>query len=141
MFQQKSRANSYNTARTYPANGKFTPAQAALYTAVLKAQKYLITLCTESACLSLAQIHRESCQALRKELNQIGFNLNGVSGAGDLERILYPHYVGHPLGIGACPRYSRESYLTRARQTYTNRLTLSGPRCTFTLYAPLLVRY
>lgn len=85
-------------ARTYPATGKFTPAQAALYQAVLQAQKYLVTLCTESARLSLAQIHRESCEALRKELNQIGFNLNGIAG-GDLD-LLYPHYVGHPLGIG-----------------------------------------
>lgn len=88
------------SARTFPANGRFSPAQTSLYSAVLQAQKYLITLCTESARLSLAQIHRESLEALRKELNKIGFNLDGVTGAGDLERILYPHYVGHPLGIG-----------------------------------------
>ncbi|KAJ3558616.1 hypothetical protein NM688_g819 [Phlebia brevispora] len=85
--------------RTYPASGNFTPAQAALYNAVLQVQKYLITLCTENTQLSLAQIHRESCEGLRKELNNIGFNLYGIAGAGDLERILYPHYVGHPLGI------------------------------------------
>ncbi|KAF7799118.1 hypothetical protein EIP86_010348 [Pleurotus ostreatoroseus] len=85
--------------RTYPATGKFTPAQAALYNAVLQVQKYLVTLCTEATQISLAQIHRESCEALRKELNEIGFNLKGIAGAGDLERILYPHYVGHPLGI------------------------------------------
>ncbi|KAI0092480.1 peptidase M24, structural domain-containing protein [Irpex rosettiformis] len=85
--------------RTYPANGKFTPAQGALYNAVLQAQKYLVTLCTEGAHISLAEIHRESLEALRKELDKIGFNLHGIAGAGDLERILYPHYVGHPLGI------------------------------------------
>ncbi|KAI0699804.1 peptidase M24 [Cytidiella melzeri] len=85
--------------RTYPVNGKFSSAQAALYSAVLQAQKYLVSLCTESAQLSLAQIHRESLEALRNELGKIGFNLQGLSGAGDLERILYPHYVGHPLGI------------------------------------------
>ncbi|KAI0761762.1 peptidase M24 [Irpex lacteus] len=85
--------------RTYPVNGKFTPAQAALYSAVLQAQKYLVTLCTEAAHISLAEIHRESLEALRKELSKIGFNLHGLAGAGDLERILYPHYVGHPLGI------------------------------------------
>jgi len=32
---------------------------------------------------------------LKKELNSIGFNLH----KGDLERILYPHYLGHPVGI------------------------------------------
>lgn len=37
---------------------------------------------------------------LRKELNKIGFDLKGLAGAGNLERVLYPHYVGHPLGIG-----------------------------------------
>ncbi|PSR77059.1 hypothetical protein PHLCEN_2v8092 [Hermanssonia centrifuga] len=87
-------------SRTYPVSGKFSSPQAALYSALLQAQKYLITLCTESARLSLAQIHRESCEMLRKELGKIGFNLTGVAAAGDLERILYPHYVGHPLGIG-----------------------------------------
>lgn len=87
-------------ARTYPANGRFTSAQASLYSAVLRAQKYLVTLCTESTHISLAQIHRESLESLRQELNKIGFNLQGVTGSEDLERILYPHYVGHPLGIG-----------------------------------------
>jgi len=85
--------------RTYPVSGTFTSAQATLYTALLHTQKYLITLCTESARLSLAEIHRESCNYLRTELNKIGFNLPGSSGMADLERILYPHYVGHPIGI------------------------------------------
>lgn len=34
------------------------------------------------------------------ELNKIGFNLRGLTGVSDLENLLYPHYVGHPLGIG-----------------------------------------
>ncbi|KAL4241292.1 peptidase M24B family protein [Abortiporus biennis] len=85
--------------RTYPANGKFNSAQATLYQAVLNAQKYLITLCSESSRMSLSELHRESCNALRKELNKIGFNLHGVAGAGDLERVLYPHYIGHPIGV------------------------------------------
>lgn len=89
-----------NTARTFPASGVFSSSQTALYSAVLQAQKYLITLCTELTWLSLAQIHRESCEALKKELSKIGFNLDGLEGKGDLERVLYPHYVGHPLGIG-----------------------------------------
>jgi len=35
---------------------------------------------------------------LKQELNQIGFNLGNE---GDLERVLYPHYLGHPIGVGA----------------------------------------
>jgi len=33
---------------------------------------------------------------LKEELNQIGFNLTGT---GELERVLYPHYLSHPIGI------------------------------------------
>lgn len=85
--------------RTFPAKGTFTTAQAILYNAVLQAQKYLISLCKESASVSLSQIHRESVSSLITELNKIGFNLRGLTGVSDLENLLYPHYVGHPLGI------------------------------------------
>ena len=86
------------TARTFPANGSFTPEQATLYNAVLTAQKHLISLCTESSGMSIIQIHWESCNLLRKELERIGFRF--VLGAGTLDT-LYPHLVGHPVGIGA----------------------------------------
>ncbi|KAF7982312.1 hypothetical protein HWV62_28998 [Athelia sp. TMB] len=81
--------------RTYPANGKFTPAQADLYAAVLSAQKELCMLCTEAAGQSMHELHRKSCQLLKRELNQIGFGLQ----TGDLERVLYPHFLSHPIGI------------------------------------------
>ncbi|KZP15097.1 peptidase M24 [Athelia psychrophila] len=81
--------------RTFPANGKFSAAQADLYAAVLSAQKELCTLCTESAGLSMHELHRKSCQLLKVELNQIGFGLQ----TGDLERVLYPHFLSHPIGI------------------------------------------
>ncbi|KAI5116860.1 hypothetical protein M0805_009170 [Coniferiporia weirii] len=81
--------------RTYPANGVFTPAQRDLYSAVLAAQKACVALCTESAQVSLNELHRKSCDLLRVELNQIGFGLS----TGDLERVLYPHYLSHPIGI------------------------------------------
>lgn len=50
--------------------------------------------------MSIAQIHRESVSSLMVELNKIGFNLQGLSGVSDLENVLYPHYIGHPVGIG-----------------------------------------
>lgn len=86
----------YCLARTYPASGVFSAPQRDLYTAVLNAQKSLISLCTESAELNLHELHRRSCDLLRVELNQIGFNLY----TGDLERVLYPHFLSHPIGIG-----------------------------------------
>ncbi|KAI0773692.1 peptidase M24, structural domain-containing protein [Fomes fomentarius] len=82
--------------RTFPANGSFTSEQATLYNAVLTVQKHLIALCTEAAELSITQIHRESCNHMRKELERIGFRF--PLGAGTLDT-LYPHLVGHPVGI------------------------------------------
>ncbi|KAF9480840.1 peptidase M24 [Pholiota conissans] len=82
--------------RTYPASGTFSPAQRDLYSAVLSAQKELIKLCSAEAVYSLQELHRKSCQLLKEELNQIGFNLGKE---GDLERILYPHYLSHPIGV------------------------------------------
>ncbi|KAH8115779.1 peptidase M24 [Phellopilus nigrolimitatus] len=81
--------------RTYPANGVFTAPQRDLYAAVLAAQKACVALCTEAAQISLNELHRKSCDLLRVELNQIGFGLM----TGDLERVLYPHYLSHPIGI------------------------------------------
>ncbi|CDO74201.1 hypothetical protein BN946_scf185043.g253 [Trametes cinnabarina] len=82
--------------RTFPANGSFSPEQATLYNALLSVQKHLITLCTEASGMSILQIHRESCTMLRRELERIGFNF--PLGAGTLDT-LYPHLVGHPVGI------------------------------------------
>jgi hypothetical protein len=83
-------------ARSYPASGTFTGPQRDLYSAVLTAQKTLITYCSESSEISLHDLHRKSCELLRQELNQIGFGLQ----TGDLERMLYPHFLSHPIGIG-----------------------------------------
>ncbi|KAF4600522.1 hypothetical protein EYR38_005151 [Pleurotus pulmonarius] len=81
--------------RSYPVSGTFSGPQRDLYSAVLSAQKALISLCTESSRMSLMDLHRKSCDLLRSELKQIGFTLS----SGDLERILYPHLLSHPIGI------------------------------------------
>lgn len=81
--------------RTYPASGKFTEPQRDLYSAVLSAQKMLVSMCSESHGLSLYDLHRKSCELLRQELRQLGFDLR----SGDLERCLYPHFLSHPIGI------------------------------------------
>ncbi|KDQ28810.1 hypothetical protein PLEOSDRAFT_1102850 [Pleurotus ostreatus PC15] len=81
--------------RSFPVSGSFSGPQRDLYSAVLSAQKTLISLCTESSRLSLMDLHRKSCDLLRTELKQIGFTLS----SGDLERILYPHLLSHPIGI------------------------------------------
>ena len=48
--------------------------------------------------MSIIQLHRESTVLLRAELERIGFRFPLGSGSLDM---LYPHLVGHPVGIGA----------------------------------------
>ncbi|KAL6304156.1 peptidase M24, structural domain-containing protein [Sparassis latifolia] len=81
--------------RTFPASGTFTPPQAALYGAVLAAQKALVALCSAAAGHSLAQLHRASCDLLRAELARAGLPCPASGALAEL----YPHYVGHPVGI------------------------------------------
>jgi intermediate cleaving peptidase 55 len=44
-------------------------------------------------------LHRRSVELLREELQRLGFSFTGRM-TGVLERILYPHYLAHPVGIG-----------------------------------------
>lgn len=115
--------------RTFPVTGTFTQPQRLLYQAVLNVQKKCISLiCTgsmepitgnttlagnisdfssrsmiwrfriggESASLTLPGLHRVSAQLLKEELVKIGFQFSGWE---NVEERLYPHLVGHAVGI------------------------------------------
>ncbi|KAI5952428.1 ICP55 [Candida jiufengensis] len=75
----------------------FSEPQRDLYEVVLATNKKCIELCDESLNYSLHDIHEFSVNSLRKELQNIpGFdNLNNQ----DISRQLYPHYIGHHLGL------------------------------------------
>lgn len=83
--------------RTMPtaADGRFTPAQRDIYEVLLRTLKACTKLATERQGYSLAELHRRSVEMLSVELRALGFSL----GTGVLERTLYPHYLGHWLGI------------------------------------------
>lgn len=89
-------------ARTFPVSGKFSTAQTELYSAVLTVQKELIRDCTESAGYALHELHQKSCIRLKEELTRLGFHFKStiLGGDTDFERMLYPHFLGHPIGIG-----------------------------------------
>ena len=89
----------HDTARTYPVSGTYSPAQRDLYTAVLNTQKELINMCSEAAGVSLIDIHRKSVELLTTELKQISVGFQLAQGV--VERDLYPHFVGHHIGIGS----------------------------------------
>src|SRR6267142_4826323 len=85
-----------HTARTFPANGTFAPPQRELYAALLATQKALVKECAVSRGHSLDTLHRRSVDLLREELVRVGLPCAGPV----LERVLYPHYLTHPIGIG-----------------------------------------
>ncbi|KAF9907331.1 hypothetical protein BX616_000465 [Lobosporangium transversale] len=81
--------------RTWPINGKFTQAQKELYEVVLHANKECIKLCTENSGMSLNQIHDVSMRLTKEGLSSLGIKPL----AHDVDRRLYPHHVGHYLGL------------------------------------------
>lgn len=94
--------------RTWPVSGKFSSAQKDLYEMILRVQRSSVSLCRESASLSLDKIHQITEQGLRDGLKQLGFNMSG-----DALDILFPHHVGHYVGLDVhdCPGYPRSGRL------------------------------
>ncbi|KAH7040960.1 peptidase M24, structural domain-containing protein [Microdochium trichocladiopsis] len=94
--------------RTWPASGKFSPAQKDLYNAVLKAQRASVSLCRASANMTLDKIHHITDTALRDQLQALGFQLKGNEMS-----VLFPHHVGHYIGLDVhdTPGYSRGEVL------------------------------
>ncbi|TPX18848.1 uncharacterized protein E0L32_011463 [Thyridium curvatum] len=90
--------------RTWPASGRFAPAQRDLYSAVLRAQRTGVSLCRAAAGLSLDRIHAVVEDALRAGLVELGFDTSG-----DAMSVLFPHHVGHYVGLDVhdTPGYPR----------------------------------
>ncbi|AET41323.1 aminopeptidase Ecym_8027 [Eremothecium cymbalariae DBVPG len=82
-------------SRTWPVNGKFTEPQRDLYEAVLAVQRRCVDLCFANKGYSLHQIHQKSMEFMKQELANIGLPSLRQS---DITR-LYPHYIGHNLGL------------------------------------------
>ncbi|KPM42533.1 Intermediate cleaving peptidase 55 [Neonectria ditissima] len=97
-------------SRTWPASGKFTPAQRDLYEAVLKVQRTSVALCRGDARMSLEDIHNITARGLVDQLRSIGFNVSTSS----IDQ-LFPHHVGHYVGLDVhdCPGFSRREILRR----------------------------
>ena len=95
-------------SRTWPVNGRFSPAQRDLYEAVLKVQRASVSLCRASANLSLDDIHNVTTRGLVEQLKLIGFDVN-MHNIGQL----FPHHVGHYIGLDVhdVPGYSRRERL------------------------------
>ncbi|KAK2761636.1 hypothetical protein FQN54_001464 [Arachnomyces sp. PD_36] len=98
--------------RTWPINGKFSEPQKDLYNAVLNVQRSCISMCRESASVSLDRLHEIAENGLKEQLKQLGFDVSG----GNM-RILFPHHVGHYIGLDVhdSAGYSRRVELQKAQ--------------------------
>ncbi|KAJ3162434.1 hypothetical protein HDU86_004915 [Geranomyces michiganensis] len=84
-----------DVTRTWPVNGKFSKEQRALYNAVLRVQRTCIAKCSGDAAVSLDDLQREAFELLRGECSTLfGRTLSNK----EMNR-LYPHHVGHWLGL------------------------------------------
>jgi intermediate cleaving peptidase 55 len=94
--------------RSWPIGGKFSDAQKDLYEAILRVQRSSVSLCRESANMSLDNIHETTQNGLTDAMKNLGFDVSG-----DAMDILFPHHVGHYIGLDVhdCPGYTRSAAL------------------------------
>ncbi|KAL7622587.1 aminopeptidase [Parahypoxylon ruwenzoriense] len=94
--------------RTWPISGRFSQPQKDLYNAVLRAQRSSVSLCRASANTTLDKLHTITENALRSQLQDLGFDMSG-----DAMNILFPHHVGHYVGLDVhdVPGYPRNVLL------------------------------
>jgi len=91
--------------RTWPINGKFSAPQRDLYSAILNVLRTCVSLCRESAGLSLDRLHSIAESNLKEQLTQLGFDVTG-----NAMGLLFPHHLGHYIGLdvhdsAGYPRY------------------------------------
>ncbi|MEP7272878.1 MAG: aminopeptidase P N-terminal domain-containing protein [Acidobacteriota bacterium] len=90
---------SGDITRTFPANGKFTPAQQAIYELVLAAQKEVIAMVKPGA--GFMKLHERAVEVISEGLIELGL-LTGTRGEviekGDYRKF-FMHRTGHWLGM------------------------------------------
>ena len=64
-------------------------------------------MCSEAAGVSLMDLHRKSTELLTTEMKQISMGPHLTQSV--VERELYPHFVGHHIGIGVWTPSGRSS--------------------------------
>uniref|UniRef100_A0A3P8PV41 Aminopeptidase P N-terminal domain-containing protein n=1 Tax=Astatotilapia calliptera TaxID=8154 RepID=A0A3P8PV41_ASTCA len=99
--------------RTWPINGKFSPAQIELYESVLEVQRSCLSLCSPG--VSLDHIYSTMLALLGRQLKRLGILGASTSDAEALKaaRQYCPHHVGHYLGMDVhdTPELSRSQPL------------------------------
>lgn len=96
-FEYKGYASDFT--RTYPANGAFTKLQAAVYEAVLEAQKQVIDMSAPDVKMEDVHIHaaRTMMQGL-KDADIVEGSIDDLMD-NDIFALFFPHGLGHFLGL------------------------------------------
>ncbi|KAH9271122.1 hypothetical protein BASA83_006664 [Batrachochytrium salamandrivorans] len=81
--------------RTWPVNGKFSQGQKHIYEIVLEVQKRLISRCCEASNTTLDELQHEATALLQEKLAILFGRSISISEI----NTLYPHHVGHWLGM------------------------------------------
>ncbi|KAF2110711.1 peptidase M24, structural domain-containing protein [Lophiotrema nucula] len=91
-------------SRTWPVNGKFSPAQKDLYQVLLNVQRTCVALCHVDSGLNLDKLHKVATEQLSDGLKSLGFDMSK-----DAIQTLFPHHVGHYIGLDVhdSPGFSR----------------------------------
>lgn len=99
--------------RTWPVNGKFSPAQRELYEAVLEVQLACLSQCNPG--VRLDYIYSTMLTLLARQLKELGIVPQSTSDTDTLKvaRQFCPHHVGHYLGMDVhdTPELSRSQPL------------------------------
>lgn len=98
--------------RTFPVSGKFSQPQKDLYTAVLRAMKECVRMCSAARGVNLYDLHEKSRTSLLEELRQLGPAMD-FSQRSELFDVIYAHFIGHPVGLDLhdAPTFQRHTRL------------------------------
>ncbi|MDP2434186.1 MAG: aminopeptidase P family protein [archaeon] len=90
-----------DVTRTFPVNGKFSPAQKALYEHVLRVQQKCISLATANSGNTLNRLQKIAVVGLVEALVDLGIIRESVESALENQSWTpyYPHNIGHYLGM------------------------------------------
>lgn len=96
-FEYRGYASDFT--RTYPANGTFTPEQAAIYDVVLEAQKAVIQETKPE--VQMEDLHLQAAKIMMQGLKDFGLLAGSIDDMmeHDVFALFFPHGLGHFLGL------------------------------------------
>lgn len=96
-YEYQGYASDYT--RTYPANGSFTPRQAAIYDTVLEAQKQVIEAARPD--VEMEDLHIHAARTMMQGLKDCGLLDGSIDDLmeNDVFALFFPHGLGHFIGL------------------------------------------